>query len=139
MEKIDLKTLGKPGSEGFVGLETFKVDFPALVALTSNEFTAMCPVTGQPDQYTISVVYTSQKVCLESKSLKLYLQGYRNEGEFVEKLTKKILEDVVKILKPLWAFVQIAQKPRGGIEIIARSSFGDIAVPKEFEICHHNH
>ncbi len=72
--------LGHPGSEHYAGLEIFANPGVSHVALTSDELTAVCPVTGQPDLYLATIEYWPESHCIESKSLKLYLAGYRNEG-----------------------------------------------------------
>ena len=86
--------LGHPGSEHYAGLETFANPGVAHVEMTSDELTAMCPVTGQPDLYVARIEYWPAALCIESKSLKLYLNGYRNEGHFCEALavTDEVLE-----------------------------------------------
>jgi 7-cyano-7-deazaguanine reductase len=89
--------------------------------MTSDELTAVCPITGQPDLYTATIEYSPNALCLESKSLKLYLAGYRNEGAFCEALAVRIRDDVAKALE-LGAdqvAVTLTQKARGGITITA--------------------
>ncbi len=78
-----------------------------------------CPVTGQPDWYTVTVVFTPDKYCLESKSLKLYLQSFRDKGIFSEDFAAKIAEDVAHALQPWNGSVTVRQKPRGGVSIVA--------------------
>jgi 7-cyano-7-deazaguanine reductase len=87
------------------------------VILTSDEVTSLCPVTGQPDWYTIEIEYQPDKLCLESKSLKLYLWTFREEGHFCEQLTNIILKDVQKAIKPITLKVTAEMKARGGIKI----------------------
>ncbi len=79
------------------------------------EFTCLCPVTGQPDFATIIIDYTPNKLCIELKSLKLYLWSYRNEGAFHEAVTNKILDDIVKAIKPRRMRVVGDFMVRGGI------------------------
>lgn len=113
--------LGTPGSEVYGGLETFPNPGVSHVDLTSDELTAMCPVTGQPDMYIAQIEYWPDKLCLESKSLKLYLMSFRNEGVFAEGLAVKIRDDVAAALE-LSADdvgVTLEQKSRGGITITA--------------------
>ncbi len=81
------------------------------------EFTSVCPVTGQPDFATIIITYIPDEHCLESKSLKLYLAGFRNVGMFHEEITNRILDDVVAVCSPRWAKVQGLMNARGGISI----------------------
>jgi 7-cyano-7-deazaguanine reductase len=88
-----------------------------VVTLIADEFTCMCPVTGQPDFATITIKYIPDKKVVESKSLKLYLWSYRNEGVFHEHVTNTILDDLVKVLDPHWIEVTGAFKVRGGISI----------------------
>ena len=113
--------LGHAGSEHYVGLETFQNPGVAHVEMTSDELTAVCPITGQPDLYAATIEYSPNALCLESKSLKLYLAGYRNEGAFCEALAVRIRDDVAKALE-LGAdqvAVTLTQKARGGITITA--------------------
>jgi 7-cyano-7-deazaguanine reductase len=113
--------LGSPGSEAFAGLETFPNPGVSRVEMTSDELTAVCPITGQPDLYTATIEYEPAEKCLESKSLKLYLMGYREEGHFCEALAVKIRADVGEALdlSPERVRVTLVQKARGGITITA--------------------
>jgi 7-cyano-7-deazaguanine reductase len=113
--------LGHAGSEHYAGLETFPNPGVAYVEMTSDELVAVCPVTGQPDLYVAAIEYSPKERCLESKSLKLYLNGFRNEGAFCEALAVKIRDDVAEALD-LGAddvTVTLEQKARGGITITA--------------------
>jgi 7-cyano-7-deazaguanine reductase len=87
------------------------------VALTTDEFTCVCPATGQPDFATLTVRYVPDQRILESKSFKLYLWSYRNEGVFHEHLVNTILDDLRRALDPHWIEVVGAFKARGGIAI----------------------
>ena len=89
--------------------------------MTSDELTAVCPITAQPDLYVATIEYWPDRLCLESKSLKLYLAGYRNEGAFCEALAVRIRDDVASALElPAdKARVTLRQKARGGISIVA--------------------
>jgi 7-cyano-7-deazaguanine reductase len=113
--------LGQPGSEHYAGLETFPNPGVTHVEMTSDELTAMCPVTGQPDLYLATIEYWPGELCIESKSLKLYLSGYRNEGHFCEALAVKIRDDVAEAVQLPADKVRITlkQKARGGITIAA--------------------
>jgi len=115
--------LGHPGSERYVGLETFANPGVSHVEMRSDELTAVCPVTSQPDLYVATVEFWPQAFCLESKSLKLYLGGFRNEGHFCEALAVKIRDDVAEALElpPDKVRVRLEQKARGGITITATS------------------
>lgn len=113
--------LGKPGSEHFAGLETFPNPGASHVQMQSDELTAICPVTAQPDLYLATIEYWPGELCIESKSLKLYLAGYRNEGHFCEALAVKIRDDVAEAvsLPADKVRVTLKQKARGGITITA--------------------
>jgi 7-cyano-7-deazaguanine reductase len=79
------------------------------------EFTSVCPKTGQPDFGEITIEYCPDKLCVELKSLKFYMQSFRNKGIFYEALTNEILDDLTDALKPCWMKVTSAFTPRGGI------------------------
>jgi 7-cyano-7-deazaguanine reductase len=89
--------------------------------MTSDELAAVCPITGQPDLYVAAISYAPDALCLESKSLKLYLSRFRNEGAFCEALAVKIRDDVAGALELESAKVRVVlrQKARGGITIVA--------------------
>ena len=86
------------------------------------EYTAVCPVTGQPDFGTIVIVYTPDRLCVELKSLKLYLWSFRDEGHFFEQVTNQILDDLVRALAPRRMTVIGRFNVRGGITttVVAR-------------------
>ena len=111
--------LGHAGSEHYAGLETFPNPGVSRVEMTSDELAAICPVTGQPDLYVAVIDYTPQNLCIESKSLKLYLARFRNEGAFCEALTVTIRDDIAEALELSKDRVQVTltQKARGGITI----------------------
>ena len=90
------------------------------------EYTAVCPITGQPDFGTIVVVYTPDRLCLELKSLKLYLWSFRSEGHFFEEATNRILDDLVRAVKPRRMTVLGYFNVRGGINtrVVARYEAG---------------
>jgi len=113
--------LGHAGSEHYAGLETFPNPGVSRVEMTSDELVAICPVTGQPDLYLASIDYSPADHCLESKSLKLYLNSFRNEGVFCEALAVKIRDDVAEALGLTAEDVTVTleQKARGGITITA--------------------
>jgi len=119
----DFVALGHPGSEHYAGLETFANPGVSRVKLGSDELTADCPVTGQPDLYVATIEYSPQSLCLESKSLKLYLNGYRNEAGFCEALAVRIRDDVAAALELPGDKVRVTleQKARGGITVTATS------------------
>jgi len=87
------------------------------VAFTAPEFTTLCPKTGQPDFATLTIRYIPAKKLVESKSLKLYLFGFRNHGDFHEDVVNVIYDDLVKLLKPKYMEVYGKFAARGGISI----------------------
>ena len=99
-------------------LETFPNEFPGrdyVIEIVCPEFTSVCPMTGQPDFGTMTIMYTPAKTCVELKSLKLYMQQFRNEGIYYENVTNSILDDLVAVLSPAWITLEAAFTPRGGI------------------------
>jgi len=99
-------------------LETFENSFPHrdyLIEIVCPEFTSVCPKTGQPDFGTLTFQYVPDKLCVELKSLKLYLQQFRNQGVFYENITNRILDDLVNLLCPRRMKLTASFTPRGGI------------------------
>jgi 7-cyano-7-deazaguanine reductase len=99
-------------------LETFDNQYPGrdyTIEITCPEFTSVCPKTGQPDFGVLTFSYCPAKTCVELKSLKLYLQQFRNEGIFYEHVTNRILDDLVAVTHPTWMKLTAAFTPRGGI------------------------
>lgn len=99
-------------------LEVFENPFPQRdyrIDTVCPEFTSLCPKTGQPDFGTLTICYTPDKLCYELKSLKMYLQQYRNHGAFYERVTNTILDDLVAVTQPRWMRIEAAFTPRGGI------------------------
>jgi 7-cyano-7-deazaguanine reductase len=99
-------------------LETFPNPQPGrdyTIEIVCPEFTSLCPVTGQPDFGTLTFRYTPDRLCVELKSLKLYLQRFRNEGIFYEAVTNRLLDDFVAACRPRRCTVSGAFTPRGGI------------------------
>ena len=115
--------LGHSGSDRYAGLETFANPGVSHVEMTSDELTAICPITSQPDLYVATIEFWPDALCIESKSLKLYLSEFRNEGHFCEALAVKIRDDVAQVLELPADKVQVTleQKARGGITITATS------------------
>ncbi len=110
------QTINTPSKQ----LETFPNQHPGrryTVTLVCPEFTCVCPMTGQPDFATITIRYIPDQKIVESKSLKLYLWSYRNEGVFHEHVTNQILDDLVAALDPLECHVTGAFAVRGGIAL----------------------
>ena len=99
-------------------LETFPNPNPGreyVIRHVAPEFTSRCPMTGQPDFGTVTIEYTPQKLCVELKSLKLYLQAFREEGIFYEAVTNRMLDELVEVLQPQWLRVTTDWNPRGGM------------------------
>ena len=99
-------------------LDTFPNPSPVrdyLIHMEIPEFTCLCPKTGQPDFATLLLDYIPDRKCVELKSLKLYLQQFRNEGIFFEHVTNRILDDVVAVLQPRRMTLLAAFNARGGI------------------------
>ncbi|HQZ33883.1 MAG TPA: preQ(1) synthase [Ilumatobacteraceae bacterium] len=98
--------------------------FPAPAHVTSVKFTndelaSMCPVTQQPDLSTVVIEYVPNEWCIESKSLKLYLWGYRDRAVFAEAMAAEIAGEVMLSARPVHVRVTLTQRPRGGIEVQA--------------------
>lgn len=85
------------------------------IKIRCPEFTSMCPRTGQPDFGEIIIEYCPDKLCIELKSLKFYMQNYRNKGIFYEALTNDILDDLSSVCEPRWMKIHSCFTPRGGI------------------------
>lgn len=99
-------------------LETFENPYPNrdyVMETVCPEFTSVCPKTGQPDFGTLIITYIPDQVCFELKSLKLYLQSYRNVGAFYEDVTNRIMDDLVVVTDPRWLELRAEFTPRGGI------------------------
>ena len=99
-------------------LETFENPFPHRdysIQIECPEFTSVCPKTGQPDFGTLTFTYCPDQLCVELKSLKMYLQQFRNEGIFYEHATNRILDDLVSVLSPQRMSIVASFTPRGGI------------------------
>lgn len=120
-------TVPTPSSPQQARLEAFPNPNPRRsyrVAFDCPEFTSLCPVTGQPDFAHITVDYWPAARCVESKSLKLYLGSFRNQGCFAEAIVNRILDDVVACCRPRRAVVTGRFTPRGGIAIVVTASHG---------------
>jgi 7-cyano-7-deazaguanine reductase len=87
------------------------------------EFTCLCPMTGQPDFAKIVIDYQPDSLCVESKSLKLYLGSFRMHGEFHESCVNRICNDLVKLLEPTWLTVRGEFTPRGGIPFWPKAEY----------------
>ncbi|MEM4658865.1 MAG: preQ(1) synthase [Candidatus Methanosuratincola sp.] len=107
-------------------LEVFENPYPDRdyeIDITCPEFTCVCPKTGQPDFGVIHIKYVPDRLCVELKSLKLYMFSYRNEGAFHEHVTNKILDDIVAACNPRRAEVVGDFNVRGGIKTVVRATY----------------
>lgn len=107
-------------------LETFENQFPDRdyqIEILCPEFTSVCPKTGQPDFGTMTFRYVPDKTCIELKSLKMYLQRFRNEGIFYEHVSNTILDDFVAAVMPRKATLIAKFTPRGGISSIIEVNY----------------
>lgn len=114
------------GTPSVEQLETFPNPRPGrdfTIEIICPEFTSVCPKTGQPDFGTITFTYTPGDVCVELKSLKLYLQGFRNQGIFYEQVTNRLLDDFVTACRPVRCTIVSTWTPRGGITTTVRCSY----------------
>ncbi len=121
----NLNILGHP-AEPSKNMEAFPNRAPGrfyLVTLETSEFTCLCPKTGQPDFANIRVEYVPDQKVVESKSFKLYLWSYRNEGAFHEHVVNQILDDLVRLLDPHWIHVVGVFNIRGGIGITVETEY----------------
>ena len=122
----DLTLLGHEVKGVVRRLETVPNQHPQrnyTVTLVCPEFTCLCPITGQPDFATITIDYIPDQRIVESKSLKLYLWSYRDEGAFHEDVTNRILDDLVAAMQPRWCAVTGAFNVRGGITITVHAEY----------------
>ena len=100
-------------------IETWPNQFAGYeIEITNPEFTSVCPKTGLPDFGNLVIRYEPDRLCLELKSLKEYLQTYRNLGIFQENIVNQVLQDVILWAKPVWAEVKGEFRPRGGISTV---------------------
>ena len=97
-----------------------------LIEHEAGEFTSLCPKTGQPDFGTVVIRYAPGPLCVELKSLKVYLQSFRNAGIFYEDLTNRILSDLVAACRPKWMSIETRWSTRGGIRSVIRSQQGEL-------------
>lgn len=107
-------------------IETFANPHPHrdyVILHVAPEFTSVCPKTGQPDFGTIEIEYVADKLCVELKSLKFYLQSFRNTGVFYEDLINRILDDLVKGIKPRRMTVTGKFTPRGGMHSVITAEY----------------
>ena len=97
---------------------------PYEIAFDCPEFTCLCPRTGQPDFATIRIRYAPDTLCVELKSLKLYLWSFRDEGHFHEAVVNRICDDLVRLVSPRWLEVQGDFAVRGGIHTVVTARHG---------------
>src|SRR2546423_14811289 len=117
-----------PASPAQARLETFQTPAPRRnywIHFETDDYTSVCPVTGQPDCARIDIDYVPNRFCVESKSLKFYLASYRNERAFNEAVTNRILDDFVKACAPREAIVTAQFSARGGIALTVRAEYPD--------------
>lgn len=127
-KKREFKLLGQKLNKPSKILETFPNKAKGrnyIVGLTTDEFTCLCPITGQPDFARITIRYIPDARIVESKSLKFYLWSFRNEGCFHEHIVNVILDDLVAALKPVWCEVVGNFNARGGIAINVTAQYGE--------------
>lgn len=108
-------------------IETFPNPAPQrdyVIQHVAPEFTSRCPKTGQPDFGTVIIEYVPDAVCIELKSLKLYLQSFRERGIFYEAITNRILDDLAAVLAPRWMKVETRWNPRGGMTSVVTTRHG---------------
>jgi 7-cyano-7-deazaguanine reductase len=123
LKTLPTRRVTKPSKQ----LETFASPRPGRpfeIVFESEEFTCLCPMTGQPDFAKLRITYQPDQLCVESKSLKLYLWSFRNEGAFHETVTNQILDDLVVATKPQWMRVEGDFLIRGGIRTLVAAEHG---------------
>jgi 7-cyano-7-deazaguanine reductase len=128
-EKTDLDglTLLSGDQKPIRKLETFPNHHKGrdyLITLRSDEFTCLCPATGQPDFAKLTIQYIPGETIVESKSLKLYLWSFRDQGVFHEHVANAILDDLVDVLSPRWCKITADFAVRGGISISVEAEHG---------------
>lgn len=110
--------LGKPVTQ-FEQLD--RIETPCkFIEYHSDQLTSACPVTGQPDFYEVTIQLEADGIGIETKTLKLYLETYRNQAAFCENLAVKICEDIFEVAEPHKCTVSLVQRRRGGIQITAK-------------------
>jgi 7-cyano-7-deazaguanine reductase len=115
-----LSVLGQTVRHAIDHVEVFPApDHVTVVTFSTDELASMCPVTQQPDLSTLTIEYEPGAWCIESKSLKLYLWGFRDRAVFAEALAAEIAAEVSSTAKPKWVKVTLTQRPRGGIQVAA--------------------
>jgi 7-cyano-7-deazaguanine reductase len=122
----EFRSLGKSVRGPSKELDTFpKPEGITMVRFTTDELTSFCPVTGQPDFSTMILEFEPDALCIESKSLKLYIWSFRDEPLFAETLASAIMKDIIQAIHPYWIRVEIHQNIRGGMKLSAIAEKGN--------------
>ncbi|MFL5321161.1 MAG: preQ(1) synthase [Myxococcaceae bacterium] len=120
MEKLNRPTVP---SKDLVTFKNPSPDRDYTIAFDIPEFTCLCPLTGQPDFAHFKIRYVPDKLCVELKSLKMYFWSFRDEGQFHEAVTNRILDDLVKLMQPRSITVEGDFFVRGGIGTVITASY----------------
>ena len=126
------KSVNHPQTLEEANLETFENQYKSrnyLIQFDCQDFTSLCPVTGQPDFAKISIQYIPNERCVETKSLKYYLHSYRNFKGFNEKIVNTILDEFIKVCKPRWIQIKGQFAARGGIVLTTTAEYPSMEVP----------
>lgn len=116
----ELSVLGATVRDPIPHVEVFPApDHVTVVRFTTDELTSVCPVTHQPDLAHLVIEFEPDRWCVESKSLKLYLWGFRDRAVFAEAMAAEIATEIMTTAQPRWVKVTLTQRPRGGIEVSA--------------------
>jgi 7-cyano-7-deazaguanine reductase len=118
-----------PGPEILEAFANLYSERDYIITFATSEFTSLCPMTGQPDFAVITVRYVADKLCLESKSFKLYMAAYRNHGSFMESITNKIADDLIAALAPRRLQVEGRFNVRGGNSITIQVDYLNPSLP----------
>ena len=122
MQQEDKRVLGRE-TRGPIEVEQLDTvpwnhdDADAIVEFSTNELTALCPITGQPDFYELKLSYRPKQRLLESKAMKLYLWSFRDRGTFAEDMAATLLKDLIAACDPVEMVVELTQQVRGGLKI----------------------
>jgi 7-cyano-7-deazaguanine reductase len=123
LDPLPVRRTNKPAKK----LDTFASPRPGRafeIVFETSEFTCLCPMTGQPDFAKLKITYQPDQLCLESKSLKLYLWSFRDCGTFHETVTNQILDDLASAVQPAWMKVEGDFLIRGGIRTFVTAEYG---------------
>lgn len=125
LKKGEMNYPQKPDASIFETFENSNPQRDYWIQFETDEFTSLCPITGQPDFARITIEYIPDELCVESKSLKLFLFSFRNEGSFYEDVTNRIYTDLFELLKPRHLIVTGDFTARGGIRSSVRVDSAD--------------